>query len=56
MGRRELMTIEEAVQVLWETRPDRPYKTKGRRLQVAIDTVIDTLKEKEIITNEQAPY
>lgn len=27
-----MMTIDEAIQVLKENRPERPYKTKGRRL------------------------
>lgn len=41
-----MMDIEEAIKVLWENRPEKPYKTKGRRLQVAIDTVIEELSTK----------
>ena len=37
------MTIEEAKKVLMENRPERPVKTEGRRLQVAIDTIIEHL-------------
>ncbi len=42
-----MMTIDEAIQVLKENRPERPYKTKGRRLQVAIDTVVETIQKQQ---------
>lgn len=41
------MTIEEAKKILMEHRPDRPYKTEGRRYQKAIDIIIEHL-DKEI--------
>ncbi len=42
-----MMTIDEAIQVLLENRPDRPYKTAGRRLQVAIDTVVEEIRRQQ---------
>lgn len=42
-----MMTIEETIQVLMENRPERPYKTQGRRLQVAIDTAVEYIKNTE---------
>ena len=39
-----MMKLDEAIQVLQENRPERPYKTNGRRLQMAIDVITETLK------------
>ena len=39
------MTIEEARQVLRENRPAQPYKTESRRLQAAIDVILDYEEE-----------
>lgn len=39
------MTIEEARQVLRENRPAQPYKAEGRRLQAAIDVILDYEEE-----------
>jgi len=35
------MTIEEARQILRANRPERPSKTESRRLQAAIDTILE---------------
>ena len=39
------MTIEEARQVLKDNRPSQPYKTEGRRLQAAIDVILEYEEE-----------
>lgn len=38
------MTTEEAKNILLSHRPDRPRKTEDRRLQTAIDTVLNALE------------
>lgn len=38
------MTTEEAKNILLSYRPDRPRKTEDRRLQKAIDTVLNSLE------------
>ena len=35
------MNIQEAKKILKENRPNRPIKTEGRRLQEAIDIILD---------------
>lgn len=38
------MTLEEAKTILIENRPDRPHGTERRRLQAAIDVIIEYLE------------
>ena len=43
------MTTKEAKTILKEKRPDRPRKTTGRKLQMAIDVAIATIDDYEKI-------
>lgn len=49
------MTDEEALVVLQENRPSNPYKTKGRRLQAAIDQITESFEMDERI-NRSNPW
>lgn len=42
------MDIEEAKKVLQEHRPDRPRSTDRRRLQAAIDVILNELEKVKI--------
>lgn len=48
------MTDEEALAVLQENRPDKPTKTKNRRLQAAIDQIINSYEMEDRIDRSKA--
>ena len=48
------MTDEEALAVLQENRPDKPTKTKNRRLQAAIDQIADSYEMEDRIDRSKA--
>lgn len=48
------MSDEEALVVLNENRPSKPYKTNGRKLQEAIDHIIDSYKMEDRINRSKA--
>lgn len=41
------MKITDAKKILMEIRPERPIKSENRRLQKAIDTVIEYIERNE---------
>lgn len=48
------MTDEEALVILNENRPDKPTKTKNRRLQAAIDHITDSYEMEDRIDRSKA--
>ena len=48
------MTDEEALAVLQENRPDKPTKTKNRRLQAAIDQIANSYEMEDRIDRSKA--
>lgn len=48
------MTDEEALAVLQENRPSRPYKMKGKELQAAIDQITDSYEMEDRVNRSKA--
>ena len=48
------MTDEEALVVLQENRPNKPTKTKNKRLQAAIDQITDSYEMEDRVNSSKA--